>query len=57
MFEIVIHVLIASKLNFDIRSSSWEKFDAESLINTEELVSLNMSNNLSSADILILNLE
>ena len=40
---------IALKLNFDTRSSSQEKFDAESLISIKELMSLNMSNNSSSS--------
>ena len=44
-------------MNFDTRSSLWEKFDAESLISAEESMSLNMSNDLSSADTLISNLE
>ena len=50
-------MLITSKLNFDTRSSSQEKFDAESLINIKELMSLNMSNSSSSANTLISNLE
>jgi len=51
-FEIITCVSIALKLNFDTRSSLQEKFDAESLISAEELMSLNMSNNssLSSAE-------
>ena len=58
MFEIIIYALIALRLNFDIKSSLWEKFDAESSVNAEELMSLNMSNDLSSVeDILILNLK
>ena len=51
---------IILKLNFDIKSSSQEKFDTESLINVEKLMSLNMSNDLSlnSAEkMLMLNLE
>ena len=60
MFEIVTCASIALKLNFDIRSSLQEKFDAESSVNAEELMSLNMSNNssLSSAErTLMLNLD
>jgi len=58
MFEIVICVSIASRLNFDTRSSLWAKFDAESSISTEELMSLNMSSSLSSAEnISMLNLK
>ena len=48
-FEIVICTSIASKLNFDTRSSLQEKFDAESSISVKELMSLNMSNNSSSS--------
>jgi len=50
MFEIIIHASITLRLNFDIKSNSWEKFDAESLVNAEESVSLNISNSLSSAE-------
>ena len=52
MFEIVIHASIASKLNFDTRSSSQEKFDTESSVSVKKLMSLNMSNDssLSSAE-------
>ena len=49
MFEIVICVSIASKLNFDTRSNSQEKFDTESLISVEELMSSDMSNDSSSS--------
>ena len=56
MFKIVICVSIALRSNFDIKSSSQEKLDAESSINAEELMSLNMSSNSSSAEnILMLN--
>ena len=50
MFEIVTHVSIALKLNFDTRSSSQEKLDAESSVSAEELMSLNMNNSSSSAE-------
>ncbi len=57
MFEIVTHVSIILRLNFDIKSSLWEKFDTKSSVNAEKLISLNMSNNLNSADTSILNLK
>ena len=50
MFEIVICTSIASRLNFDIRSSSQAKFDAESSVDAEKLMSLNMSSSSSSAE-------
>ena len=48
VFEIVTHASIASKLNFDTRSSLQEKFDAESSVSVKELMSSDMSNNSSS---------
>ena len=50
MFEIVIHVSIALRLNFDTKSSLQEKFDTENSVNAEESVSLSMSSNLNSAE-------
>ncbi len=50
IFEIIIHALITLRLNFDIKSSLWEKFDAESSVSAKKLMSLNMSNDLSSAE-------
>ena len=50
MFEIVTHVSIALRSNFDIKSSSQEKLDTENSVNAEESVNLNMSSNSSSAE-------
>ena len=40
---------IASKLNFDTKSSSQEKFDTESSVSVKELMSSDMSNSSSSS--------
>ncbi len=57
MFEIITHASIILKLNFDIKSSSQEKFDIKNSVNAEKLMSLNISNNLSLANTSMLNLE